>query len=216
MTSVAHEDFKAFIANLQRDPGYVQPDLFGLFEAQTNRDGRIISGRFLAWNHAANFGSAAILMQATNVMPERSALGQRELVVPLDAASVRRALECFPESIIEEATGDKHLNVQALLTMRYGEQVEGLYYAVFVFDNEARVESIPAALLKLTCNFQQTNHYMLYTDGLKDVLKPLVWAGERAFDPDDMTYYRSEGIAREYEDEMNMLPPGLRGRIVNG
>lgn len=213
MSTTLSDDFKAMVDSLKSMAGYVQPELFGLFRAQKNREGQVITGQFLAWNYAGNYGSAAILMNATRALAERLALGHRELVLPLDRQAVNRALAHFPEEILQEATSDKHLNVQALQAMAAATNEEDLHYVVFVFDNEARVESIPAALLKLTCNFHETNHYMLYTDGLWDVLKPLYWDGDVPHDPDDLEPFHK---LKAYGQQPNQVPPGLRRMIEIG
>ena len=186
------ENFNKKVESIRGLPNYVEPIAFGLCRNLLANDGRVLESKFIHTNHKENYGSAAILTLIGEAM-SASADGyklhdtENESVYKVDKDFLDKALNEFI-AFKDEVTGDKHINIQALLAMREAtetyedmdDNTKTAYgapeYRFVVVYNDKPVETVESTYLKLTLLSEcKVGVRELNLDGAFGVLTNCAW-----------------------------------------
>ena len=191
------EEFKAYVAEVTSKDGYREPLMFGICRndmGAINKEA-VLQSTYLVNNVSENVGSAAVLQDITGMFDgfdgvEVVVNSENELVVAVSSEMLERAMQKFTP-YIEDAVGDKHLNVQALkLLSAINNEVshaagnpevpvfgEGnLTYRLTFIYTDAPVETVEAGYLKLYALSEGKSELRsLNLDGLFGKLTNCAW-----------------------------------------
>ncbi len=181
------EQFKDAVATLHTNPNYRKPLAFGICHVQTgSRDeNKILTCSFPVINWGENYGSAAVMMDATGLLKDTRLHEGPELITKITPAQVGVMADYF-KPLRHEAHGDKHRNIQLVeaLTMPARGYLDG-FRLVFIFDDIAK-QSVPAAYLKLgAISAGRVSPKAVNIDGITGALETLAW-GDKAYELDNL------------------------------
>jgi 2,3,4,5-tetrahydropyridine-2-carboxylate N-succinyltransferase len=170
------EEFKVKVEQIQAEAWYKNPIGFGIARVdrgQLNND-KILQATFPVVNWGENFGSAAVFLNALNHCGINVDCTGSELVCDVNEKFTKIALETFAP-YLEEATGQAHKNVQAI--MELDGKDTSMYKAVFIFEDTAP-QSVEVAYLKLyALSTRKAELRGICLDGTFGLLENVAWSG---------------------------------------
>lgn len=188
------EEFSTFVDSVKNEAGYKQPLGFGICKVDLSRvnPDEDLTANFLVSNWNENNGSAAVFQKVVQNLPSNILhQSENELVVNIDLEFTNSALALF-NPFREEATGDNHLNVQAMNILNgimnhqdfegFKEE-NGIAYRLIMIYEDTVVETVTGAYLKLDAlSKSKVKLRSLNLNGVFGILKRLAWVGNTPFE----------------------------------
>ncbi|MDR0664370.1 MAG: tetrahydrodipicolinate N-succinyltransferase N-terminal domain-containing protein [Helicobacteraceae bacterium] len=194
-------EFEKTIEDFQKSGDYKEPIAFGIARVDRSKiaSDRVLQATFAHVNYRENYKSGAVYLNALKLSGEPCDVGGAELIAPVSARFINEALNLL-EPFIDEAAGEKHKNVQVLLTLAEIGKERALsdYRVVFLFADEA--PKTPEALyLKLyALSTGKAALRSLNLDGAFGILPNVAWVGG---EPIDLEWLRENEIELKLRGE---------------
>jgi len=191
-TVTTTEEFKAMVTEVTSKSGYREPMAFGIARVdrgQKNAE-KVLQANFGLINWKENFGSAAIFIKALEDAKCDIDFSGSEFVATINDNFVQNCMSAFAP-YIEDATGDKHKNVQVIKTLSHIEDLAQDFRIVFLFE-DADAKSVEAVYLKLyALSLNKAALRTVNLNGAFGILSNVAWAGNT---PYELDYLRENEI----------------------
>ncbi|MDR2152222.1 MAG: tetrahydrodipicolinate N-succinyltransferase N-terminal domain-containing protein [Helicobacteraceae bacterium] len=180
-------EFDKAVEIFQKSGDYKEPIAFGIarLDRAKNAGERVLQATYAHVNYRENYKSAAAYLNALKLSGEACDVSGAELIASVSARFINEALNLF-EPFIDEAEGDRHRNVQVLLSLAEigAEQSLSDYRVAFLFADEAP-KTVEAVYLKLyALSLGKAALRSLNLDGAFGILPNVAWAGGEPIDLD--------------------------------
>lgn len=202
------DEFKDFVAGIQREKGYKAPLGFGIARLEYGqKSGAVLSATYPTINWGGeNLGSYAVLLEAarrSNLITE----SENEALYEVNEAFIHKALELY-EPFLSEALNDPnaHKNIQVILALREAmaesmlrdsRGVEKFRFCIVYKDVEC--ESVESAYMKLLAlSLGKAPLRSLNLNGIFGLLSNVAWSGNT---PYELEYLREAEVALKIRGE---------------
>jgi 2,3,4,5-tetrahydropyridine-2-carboxylate N-succinyltransferase len=192
------DEFKIFVEETKKTDGYKDPIGFGIARVdrgQKNSD-KILQATYPLINWKENYGSAAVFVASLKEMGVKVDFSGSEFVASIDKKFLETAKALF-NPFVEEATGEKHKNIQVILTiLELAESgvvdVSESFKVVFIFEDDSpkSVESVYLKLYALSLGKAPLRGINL--NGAFGVLHNVAWSGNM---PIELEWLRENEIS---------------------
>ncbi|MSN96121.1 2,3,4,5-tetrahydropyridine-2,6-carboxylate N-succinyltransferase [Campylobacter sp. FMV-PI01] len=169
------DKFNEFVSDIKTKNFYKEPLAwaFGRLNKGIMEPDKILSVDYAVVNFKENFSSAAVILWALNECGVNLDLTKSEFVATLDKKVVSKILEIF-EFLKDEAKGQKHRNLQNLLTIK--ELLDENNFCVTFLFSDDRSQSVESVYLKLyLLSLQKVAIRSINLDGAFGLLPNVAW-----------------------------------------
>jgi 2,3,4,5-tetrahydropyridine-2-carboxylate N-succinyltransferase len=196
------EDFKNLVSEIESFEGYRKPVGFGIARVDYGQLNTTVplSATYSVVNWNENYGSAAVFVKALLNSEEFVDFNESEQVFTVKRAFVEEALKMFAP-FVEEATGDKHKNIQTLKVLKdiFDDMGEFDNYRLCMIFEDSNPTSVESVYLKLyALSLKKTPLRSLNLNGAFGVLPNVAWSGNI---PIELDYLRENEIELKMRDE---------------
>jgi 2,3,4,5-tetrahydropyridine-2-carboxylate N-succinyltransferase len=192
------DEFKIFVEETQKKAGYKTPIGFGIARVdrgQKNSD-KILQATYPLINWKENYGSAAVFVASLEEIGIKVDFSGSEFVTSITKEFLECAKALF-NPYVEEASGDKHKNIQVVLSiLELAESgvvdIAESFKIVFIFEDEAP-QSVEAVYLKLyALSLGKAPLRGINLNGAFGVLHNVAWSGNM---PIELEWLRENEIS---------------------
>ena len=191
-TTTTAEEFKSLVAEIEAQAGYKKAIAFGIARVdrgQKNAD-KVLQANYALINWQENYGSAAVFVKALQESGCEVDFSGSEFVATLNDEFVTNAMNAFAV-YADEATGDKHKNIQVVKALANIEDLAKNFRITFIFEDE-NAQSVEAAYLKLyALSLAKAELRTVNLNGVFGILSNVAWVGRT---PYELEYLRENEI----------------------
>lgn len=186
------EEFKSFVAEVEAQAGYKKAIAFGIARVdrgQKNAD-KVLQANYGLINWKENYGSAAVFIKALQESGCEVDFSGSEFVATINDEFVKNAMNAFA-LYADEATGDKHKNIQVVKTLANIDDLAKNFRITFLFEDD-NAQSVEAVYLKLYALSQaKAELRTVNLNGAFGILSNVAWVGNT---PYELEYLRENEI----------------------
>ncbi len=181
-TVFTKDEFKDFVADVQKSDGYREPIGFGICRVDLGQKNpqKVLQATYPLTNWRENYGSASVFISALKEAGAEIDFSKSEIVYSISKTFIEASLRKFTP-FISETGGDSHKNIQVLDFLKNRNDLH-LFRLVFIFD-DAPLQSVEATYLKLYALSQKKAELRsLNLNGAFGVLHNVAWSGNRPYE----------------------------------
>jgi len=201
------EEFKQFVEEFQATKNYRKPLAFGIARIDRGQKNfeKTLQATFPIINWNENFESASVFLYALQQSGIEVDLSKSEFVSDISHNFIEKCLEIFTP-FIEEATGDKHKNIQVIKAIvdaiEYDQDMIVDYKIVFLFE-DTKPQSVESVYLKLyALSLAKVPLRSINLEGAFGQLSNVAWSGNV---PIELEWLRENEIGLKLSGEYPVI-----------